>query len=93
LKREKSAARNLQQASIGRRTRRAAGDKAALILRGEAYDKQREQGADKQRGEFGGERKGVHFKSLERGGPGIAPLCRWNNNTAWPGEILSTPRK
>jgi hypothetical protein len=63
LKREKSAARNLQQASIGTCASSAAGDKAALILRSEAYDKQREQGAGKQRGEFGREGKGVHVEN------------------------------
>ena len=58
-----SAAADLQQTSIGTCASSAACDKQALILRSEAYDKQREQGTGKQRGEFGGEGKGVHVEN------------------------------
>ena len=58
-----SAAADLQQTSIHTCASKAAGDKQPLIFNRQSAHKQGEQRTAKQRGEFGGEGKGVHVES------------------------------
>ena len=59
----KSAAVDLQQASVHACASKTAGDKQPLVFDRKGAHKQSEQGTAKQRGEFGGEGKGVHAES------------------------------